>query len=148
MDTIYELKAAQEALKQKYVGPVKKAFVKYAEQMEEQLGEKVEMDRDFSISFDRSGELRSDAYLSQGQKSLCSLCFRLAVIDNIYKQNKPFVIMDDPFVHLDEKHLKNVLDAVETLALGRQIIYFCCHPSRQIQTQSLSDRSDVLCGVV
>ena len=90
------------------------------------------MDKDFRIMFERNGENREDRHLSAGERAICALCLRLALIDNMYEAEQPFIIMDDPFVHLDEKHLKDTVNLVKTLSKDRQIIYFCCHESREI----------------
>ena len=89
--------------------------------------------KDFSVRFERNGEDRPDAHLSAGQKSLCTLCLRLALIDNMYRGEQPFIIMDDPFVHLDGEHIVRAQALVSELAAKKQIIYFCCHESRQIK---------------
>ena len=100
--------------------------------IESALGEKVSLDRNFGITFERGGETRSDRHLSAGQRSICALCMRIALIDNMFGGEKPFIIMDDPFVNLDGKHMQKTADAVKKIAKDRQIIYFCCHESRKI----------------
>ncbi len=126
------LKTAENNLKEKYVAPIKDKFLGYAEVIESTLGEKVSLDRNFGISFERGGETRSDRHLSAGQRSICALCMRIALIDNMFGGEKPFIIMDDPFVNLDGKHMQKTADAVKKIAKDRQIIYFCCHESRKI----------------
>ena len=51
--------------------------------------------------------------------------------DNMFGKEKPFVIMDDPFVELDNKHMASAAKALGLLAADRQIIYLCCHDSRK-----------------
>ena len=126
------LKTAENNLKEKYVAPIKDKFLGYAEMIESALGEKVSLDRNFGITFERGGETRSDRHLSAGQRSICALCMRIALIDNMFGGEKPFIIMDDPFVNLDGKHMQKTADAVKKIAKDRQIIYFCCHESRKI----------------
>jgi uncharacterized protein YhaN len=70
--------------------------------------------------------------LSAGERSICALCFRLALLDNMYTLEQPFVVMDDPFVHLDETHLKRTAALLTELSKTRQILYFCCHESRSM----------------
>ena len=130
--TLEFLERAEGNLKDRYISPVKNSFLNYSNLLEKVLGEKVVFDKDFKVKFERGGENRSDEHLSAGQKSLCALCLRLALIDNMYKDDKPFIIMDDPFVHLDREHMSRAQELVKGLALGRQIIYFCCHESRKI----------------
>ena len=130
--TIEFLERAENNLKDRYISPVRNSFLYYSQLLEEVLGEKVTFDKDFRVRFERGGETRSDGHLSAGQKSLCALCLRLALIDNMYKGEKPFIIMDDPFVHLDKEHMLRAQTLISKLALDRQIIYFCCHESRKI----------------
>ena len=131
--TVKCLKEAQENLQNKYVLPVKESFCGYANQIMENVSEKVVIDGDFNVQFDEKGAYRSEKHLSTGQRSVWALCFRLALIDNMYKKEKPFVIFDDPFVHLDAKHLDKMSKIVNELAKDRQIIYFCCHDSRSLE---------------
>ena len=131
-DTIDALKGAEKSLKDRYVAPIKERFSYYAEALERVLDEKISMDSDYRVKFERGGEERSERHLSAGERSLCALCLRLALIDNMYEAEQPFIVMDDPFVHLDEVHLKRVADLMQALTKGRQIIYFCCHESRSM----------------
>ncbi len=126
------LKAADEKLQQKYVAPVKNAFVKYSLPLERALGEKIVMNKDFKMFFESGGEIRDDKHLSSGQRCILSLCFRLSLIENAFGGEKPFLIMDDPFVNLDKEHIGKVTDFLKEIAKNEQIIYFCCHESRKL----------------
>ena len=90
------------------------------------------MNRDFEISFERNGKERSERHLSAGQRTICAFCFRLALIWNMYESEKPFLILDDPFVSLDEEHLEKAKNLLVDLSKKMQIIYFSCHSSRNI----------------
>ena len=127
------LKTAEQNLKDRYVKPVKDEFIKYSTLLESTLGEKVTMTKDFEVTFERNGQERGEKYLSSGVKSICALCFRLALIKNMYKGTSPFLIMDDPFVFLDNEHFEKVEKVVKALSKEMQIIYFTCHESRKIQ---------------
>lgn len=130
--TINSLKKAEQNLKDKYIGPVKNRFIHYSNILEKALGDKLEMSKDFEIFFERNGQLRSEKHLSSGFKSICALCFRLALLDNMYLTDKPFIILDDPFVLLDEKHLEKTHEIIKELSKDIQIVYFTCHNSRKI----------------
>lgn len=126
------LSLAEQNLKDKYVKPIKDEFVNYAGLLEDALGEKVRLSRNFEVSFERNGKERSEKHLSAGQRSICALCFRLALIRNMYKEQTPFLVLDDPFTSLDETHIKRVRTLVQTLSKDMQIIYFVCHESRTL----------------
>lgn len=126
------IKKADSNLKEKYVAPVKNIFLKYADVIEEALGERITIDQDFNVTFEHSGETYSEKHFSSGLRSICALCMRLAFVENMYGEEKPFIIMDDPFVFLDEKHMRNTVKVIKELAKDNQIIYFCCHNSRNI----------------
>ena len=130
VDTMEALENAEQRLKDAYIAPIKSRFSVYAEALERILDEKVSMDQDFRIIMERGGQSRSDRHLSAGERSLCALCMRLALIDNLYEGEKVFLLMDDPFVHLDETHLKRTKELMRELAKTHQILYFCCHESR------------------
>lgn len=126
------LKGAEQNLKDKYVKPVKDEFLKYSALLESTIGEKVEMSKNFEVSFERNGALRSEKHLSAGQRSICALCFRLAMVQNMYVGEKPFLLLDDPFVHLDKAHLQKAKTLIGELAKDIQIVYLTCHESRSL----------------
>ena len=127
------LESADGKLKDKYIKPIKDEFLSYAAILEKTLGERVVMTKNFEIRFERDGEERSEKHLSAGQRSICALCFRLALIKNMYKGNMPFLILDDPFVALDEAHMEKVKGLLQALSKDVQMVYFTCHDSRSIR---------------
>ena len=130
--TMDSLKQADGNLKDKYVKPIKDKFLYYSALLEKTLGEKVTMGANFEIRYEFSGKERSEKHLSSGQRSICALCFRLALIDNMYAEEKPFLILDDPFASLDEEHIKKVKVLLSELSKKLQIIYLVCHNSRAL----------------
>lgn len=126
------LSSAHKKLCDKYVAPVKDSFLKYSYGIQKALGEKLVMTADFEMSFEFSGEIKNRRHLSAGQRAVCGLCLRLALLDNIFKSEKPFVIMDDPFINLDKENMQKTAKAVKEFGDSVQIIYFCCHESRKI----------------
>lgn len=127
-----EIKNADQRLKDRYVKPIKDRFCEYAKLIEEAVGQKVEMDKDYKISFDIAGKLRRYEHLSSGNLAVCALCFRLALLDNMFDTELPFIILDDPFVMLDKEHFEKTKQLFKRLSENKQIIYFCCHESRMI----------------
>ena len=128
-----EIVNADQKLKDRYIAPVKDKFSDYAKLISTAVGDNITMDKDFRIYYDRQGALRSYEHLSDGNLTVCALCFRLAIMDNMFDNELPFIIMDDPFVHLDKKNFAATAKLLKTLSANKQIIYFCCHESRNIK---------------
>ena len=49
----------------------------------------------------------------------------------IYPGEKPFLILDDPFVNLDDEKLARGRRLLAVLSQDYQVIYFTCHGSRE-----------------
>ncbi len=130
--TMELLKKADGRLRDRYVSPIKKEFLCYAEIIEKSLGERVVMTKDFELRFERNGIERSEKHWSSGQRSVCALCFRLALIKNMYREELPFLILDDPFALLDNRHMEKVQEVLKALSKDMQMVYFTCHESRRI----------------
>ncbi len=126
------LDEADHALKERYVSPVKDRFTQYSDLIERAIGERAMMSGNFEITFDVNGKQRSEKHLSAGQRSICALCFRLALVENMYGGEIPFLVMDDPFLAMDETHLARVREVMQQLAKKTQILYFTCHESRNM----------------
>lgn len=123
---------SQKELDKKYVSPIMDKFKHYSDLLKNSIGANIEMGRDFNITLNVNGETKSDGHLSSGQRSVCALCFRLALLDNIYNDNVPFIIMDDSFVMLDDENIRASINLIKELSKKEQIIYFSCHESRKI----------------
>ena len=96
--------------------------------------DKIHLDANYKVHVEIGGERKSIDYCSLGWKNIYALALRFAFIDEVYKEvssiNRPFIILDDPFVNFDDCHLSSTLDAIKELSKDRQIIYFVCHDSR------------------
>ena len=126
------LTEAENNIRDRYVTPIKSSFDEYARVIRETFGGKVNINGDFRIMIEKDGQLRSDYHMSAGQRAVCSLCFRLAMTDNMFAGEKPFFIMDDPFVDLDNEHMESAAKAIRLISRDRQIVYLCCHDSRKV----------------
>lgn len=126
------LKEADKRLKDKYIAPIKNKFVSYAELLESALGKKVTITPSFEIRYEHSGQEYSEKHLSAGQRRICAFCLRMALIENMYAEEKPFIILDDPFANLDRNHMDRVKDMLKKLSEKLQLVYFTCHESRAI----------------
>ena len=124
------LEDAQVSLSSRYMDEMRKYFSKYL-RLFTGSGEGYELDSSMDVKVDSSGMLRSYDYLSRGFKDLINLCTRFALADALFsEEERPFFILDDPFVNLDEKKLTAALALLNKVADSHQIIYFSCHRSR------------------
>ena len=126
------LKAADGVLKDRYLVPMQTSLMKYARMMGMEWAEAVSLGDELEIRFEANGRLRRAEHLSDGQRALANLCLRFAVIENVFDSELPFCILDDPFVHLDEKHLSEVKKGLRALSAHMQMLYFTCHSSRSL----------------
>ncbi len=67
---------------------------------------------------------------STGYRDMLSLCTRFALVSAMFEGEQPCIILDDPFVNLDEIRLDNAMRFLKTLGEHKQLIYFTCHGSR------------------
>ena len=116
---------ARENLSSRYLDKMQNAFVVRMQQMGgEQM--RFTMDTDFGIMFMEKGKSRSIEYLSSGWRDMVSFCLRLSLADGLFEQQKPCLVLDDPFVYLDDRHAAAAQRLLESLAQEYQIVYFTC----------------------
>ena len=89
-----------------------------------------QIDIDLNVSVLEKGEEKDTDFYSKGYQNLIEICKRFALTDVLFKGEKPFIILDDPFYNLDEIKIKNALGLIKELSKEYQIIYFICHSSR------------------
>ena len=123
---------AEGNLKEKYITPIYSSFIKFTNKISSKLSLNVKMDYDFNLKYDILGKERDYKHLSEGLKTCLALCMRLAIIENMYKDEKLFMILDDPFTSLDQNNINKCIEVLKELSKESQIIYFCCHESRSI----------------
>lgn len=127
--TILCLNKAKESLASSYLKPMEKSFDKYLNLLDETF-EGAVINEDFNIEAKRFGENKEIGYFSKGYVDLLYICIRLALVENLFKGEKPVLVLDDPFVNLDEKKIGNALKLLEVISKEYQIIYMICHSSR------------------
>lgn len=62
------------------------------------------------------------------------LCMRLALVDSLFSEKRGLLILDDPFINLDDDNLKYALNMLEQLGKEMQIIYLVCNSGRIRET--------------
>lgn len=129
-ETMDLLQQARERLSTNYMDTIRARFAFYMAQLETAAAETCLIDTDFQVYPQRLGQTRELAYFSAGQTDLVMLCMRLALVDALFKAEDMFVILDDPFVNLDDVHTAQACALLRKLAAKRQILYLTCHSSR------------------
>ena len=129
------LKKADENLKVKYRAPLQESLNKYLRLI---VGEKVDakIDIDLTVTIEENGAEKVTDYYSKGYQNLFEICKRFALTDVLFKGEKPFIILDDPFYNLDDDKLRSALELIGKLSSEYQIVYFVCHESRKPNVQA------------
>lgn len=87
-------------------------------------------DTELNLTVEKAGERRSVKALSKGESDRAALCARLALIDAIFTKEVPFLLLDDPFVNLDDAACTQVCALLDRLSEKFQILYTVCSRSR------------------
>jgi DNA repair exonuclease SbcCD ATPase subunit len=124
------LTRAKENLSGSYLKPLCDGFTKYLNAFGEDG--KFMIDTDLVLNIESGGKIRPLGFFSAGTREMLDICMRLALVETLFKNEPPFVILDDPFTNLDERKLRGAKRLVLKLSGEYQIIYFTCHGSRMI----------------
>ncbi len=127
--TMQFLETARTNFTARYMDPIKRSFDRYYAMIADD-DRHYELDASLGIKVQEQGELREIGYLSEGSKDLVGLCRRMAMIEAMYEQEKPFLIFDDPFVNLDDRRLQGAGKFLDALATDYQILYISCSKNR------------------
>ena len=131
--TVEFLTNARESLSMSYLGGVKKHFIDYMKQLSEETGETIFVNQDLEVSLERRGVARELGFFSAGYSDIVMLCMRFALVDALFPDTKPFIILDDPFINLDDTNTKKAITLLKHLGEDRQIIYLVCNSSRSVE---------------
>ena len=124
------LQRAKEQFTAKYMEPISNGFSKYYRMLTGDAQADWIIDANINLKVKEQGELRDTRWLSAGYQDLIGVCMRLALVEAMYKEEKPFLILDDPFVNLDREKVECGNQLLLEVAEEYQVIYFTCHDSR------------------
>ena len=125
------LQKAKEEFTGKYRSPLNAGFEKYCSYISKSPISFL-MDSNIEIRVKKMGAYREAKAFSVGWQDLFGICQRFALADAMFETEKPFLVLDDPFVNLDEEKLAGALELVKKASEEYQIIYFTCHESRSL----------------
>lgn len=124
------LQTAKEQFSARYLGPIENGFGKYYELLTGDTSGNWMVNANIAVQMKEQGELRETKWLSAGYQDLLGVCMRLALVDAMYPGEKPFLVLDDPFVNLDEEKVRHGNELLQKISGEYQILYFTCHSSR------------------
>ena len=110
--------------------PVMEAFDRYYECVTGEHAGNVQAAPDMTIRYREQGMYRDSQTLSSGLADILGVCVRVAIVDSMYQDEKPMLIMDDPFVNLDDRNMAGAKKFVEKISEKYQILYFTCSQNR------------------
>ena len=83
-------------------------------------------DTSLGITAEAEGLPREFPSFSTGSRDLLEICRHLALCDSMYRGEQPFLILDDPFVNLDDERLEQAMKLLGEISRKRQVILFTC----------------------
>lgn len=126
-----KLGLAKEAMTAKYAAPILHGFGKYYEMISGGAADHFHVDANTTVTVDEFGKQRDTISLSSGYRDLVGICLRMALVEAMYKEEVPFLVMDDPFANLDDGKVAAGTEFVQKLAQRYQVIYFTCSKARK-----------------
>lgn len=84
-------------------------------------------DRSGLLAESSNRQLLNSAFLSRGTQEQLYLAMRFALCDAASREHPLPLLLDDLFVHFDEKRLASTLPVLEEISASRQLILFTCH---------------------
>lgn len=130
--TLEYLTKAKNELSKKYTGPTMDGFKKYCSFFDENNADDFKIDTSLNLTKVEAGMQREIRSLSLGLREATDFCLRLGLLDAMYQKEKPFLILDDPFVNFDASNLEAATKVLNKLKDEYQIIYLTCHESRAL----------------
>ena len=119
---------ARDNLQGKYSTGMRQRFTHYAGLLG-QVGE-FRLDAELNLTKEERGALREEDCFSRGTVDLYDFCLRVSLIDCLFTEELPFLILDDPFTAMDDGRVRRAIELIRSMSRDRQIIYFTCSESR------------------
>ncbi len=126
------LEEARTRMAAGYQVRVNESFRRYLGHLGMEQAEAASLDIQLRIRVQESGAGKELAYYSVGCQDRMNLGVRLALAESLFPQEKPFLILDDPFANQDEDGIRMGRQLLQEFAKEYQILYMTCHESRAI----------------
>ena len=126
------MQKAKENLNSRYLAPMQNNLNSILSRLDTLLAQNGCINTDLGLMVECGGQLKSSEFFSQGYRAILNFCIRLSLVKTIYAKELPFLILDDPFVSLDNVNLNKVNLLISELAKSYQIVYFICRDEFEI----------------
>ena len=123
------LKKSKDSFSSSYLKSMIDGFNKYLSIIDDNKL-KTAVDTNLNVKIEVNGSQKEIKNFSAGYKDLIYICMRFSLIDALYNDELPFVVLDDPFVNLDESKTSKALEIMNEFSKKYQVIYFSCNSSR------------------
>jgi DNA repair exonuclease SbcCD ATPase subunit len=125
--TIKYLKTARDQFSTRYLKELQQGLLTYLSEMDPNVALEPALDVKLKVKLREAGAARELDYFSAGWQDLIQIAERFAIVDALYEEEQPVLILDDPFVNLDNEKQRRAMALLEKLAQKWQMIYFTCH---------------------
>ena len=131
-NTAQFLEEAKSGLSTRYLADMQTSFSNLLQTLMDKNAPESVMDTSFKVKLREGGKTQHPESLSQGWRDAVQFCVRLSLAEALYAEGeKPPIILDDPFVNLDERRLTAAKRLLVSLSDKYQILYLVCHAERR-----------------
>ena len=125
------LEKAKNALSTRYLADMQRSFARFFALVGGEGAPEPVMDTSLKITLRAGGKTRDEAAFSHGWRDVIRFCLRLSLAEALCAGGeRPVLILDDPFVNLDEVRLSAAKKIVAALSEEYQIIHTVCYAER------------------
>ena len=130
--TMSLLEDSKAALSTRYLDGMQDSFAEFLAMLVGDEAPESMMDDSFEVRMRGGGQTRSMESFSRGWRDAVQFCIRLSLTEALFAEGaeKPFLLLDDPFVNLDDTRMAAARRMLNQLAKEYQIIYMVCHKDR------------------
>lgn len=124
------LEEAKLALTTRYLGGMQESFDRNLGTLSK-ITPEILLDASLNAHLREGGKTHPVESFSRGWRDVIEFCTRLALTEALYKDGEaPFLLLDDPFVNLDDDRLAAARALLTHLSKSYQILYLVCHTDR------------------
>ena len=123
------MEKAKESFSSHYLKGMVQGFEEYLKLLDDKNLD-TNVDINLGVQIDSNGSKREIKYFSSGYKDLIYICMRFSLVKVLFENELPFVILDDPFVNLDDEKTEKAIELLKKFSEKYQIIYLICNKSR------------------